>query len=250
MKRLLLALFLLLPGPSCTMARTLHVVAVGIAGYRYATPLRKAENDAIDVAALYRTHTSHVTLLTGSEATHRAILSALSQVFARAAKDDVVVVFFSGHGTREGLCAYDARGTSGIVTYRELAALVRKCPAANKQLFIDACYAGGLRASGRDSRTAEAAFGQKEGVLLFLSSRTGETSMENPYGRNGFFTQYLLRGLRGGADANGNRIVEAREIFDFVATRVRQATRERQHPVMWGQFRDDMHVLNWNPATP
>ena len=88
---------------------------------------------------------------------------------------------------------------------------------------------------------------KQRGLMLFLSSRTNETSRENPYGRNGQFTRYLLRGLKGGADNNRNRIVEAKELFDFVAVNVAKATKGKQHPVMWGRFDNNMHVMNWNP---
>ena len=49
--------------------------------------------------------------------------------------------------------------------------------------------------------------------MLFLSSRSSETSRENPNGPNGYFTQYLEKGMKGAADTDRNRIVEAKEIF-------------------------------------
>lgn len=248
MRLLLLLLCLLLP--HLLPARTIYVVSVGIARYQYINPLRQTENDATDMAALYRTHTQHVTLLIGKNATRQNISSTLKNVFAQAGADDVVVFFFSGHGSKGGLCAYDTRGTSTCVSYGEIAKLIKGCRANNKLLFIDACYAGGLRHDGPNNAptaSAQNSFDKTEGVMLFLSSRTNETSRENPYGRNGMFTKYLLRGLKGGADDNRNRIVEAKELFDFVSSNVTKATKGKQHPVMWGRFDNRMHVMNWNP---
>lgn len=245
MRRLVILLLLL--APLSLVARNIYVVSVGICRYQYIKPLRKAENDARSMADLYKTHTSQVTLLTGSQATHDQILTTMAQVFGQASEDDVVVLFFSGHGSPGGLCAYDTHDEQTLVSYDEVKNVLRQCRAANKQLFIDACFAGGLRSKGT-SATAASSLGQTEGVMLFLSSRTSETSRENPYGTNGFFTQYLVRGLKGGADTNRDRIVGAKEIFDFVSAKVKTATHDKQHPVMWGRFSDTMHILNWNPA--
>jgi hypothetical protein len=60
------------------------------------------------------------------------------------------------------------------------------------------------------------------------------------------FTKHLLRALKGGADADNDRIVTAQELFAFVSKRVRSERSNRQHPVMWGKFEDNLCVINWN----
>ncbi len=82
--------------------------------------------------------------------------------------------------------------------------------------------------------------------MLFLSSRTNETSMENPWSDNGFYTQYLLKGIKGGADTNRDRIITAKEIYTFVSENIIERTNGKQHPVMWGKFNDNMRIMNWN----
>ena len=81
--------------------------------------------------------------------------------------------------------------------------------------------------------------------MFFLSSRSDETSIERRDMKNGFFTAYLQRGLRGGADTNKDRIVTARELFVFVSNGVRRISEDRQHPVMWGKFDNNMPVISW-----
>lgn len=242
----LLLLVMALAISTATYARDIYVVSVGIAKYKHIKPLRKTENDAATMAKLYKTHTRHVTTLTGSDATHDRVLATLKEVFGKAGKDDIVVFFFSGHGSKGGLCAYDTHNEQTLISYGEIKAVLRHCDANNKQLFIDACFSGGLRGGGKTS-SASQTFGNSQGVMLFLSSRSSETSRENPYGPNGFFTQYLEKGMKGAADTDRNRIVEAKEIFTYVAQKVAQATHDKQHPVMWGKFSDTMHILNWNP---
>ena len=56
---------------------------------------------------------------------------------------------------------------------------------------------------------------------------------------------FLERGLRGGADKNKDRIITARELYDFVHQGVIGASGGRQHPVMWGKFDNNMTIISW-----
>lgn len=249
MRNLLLFILLALSSLSAT-GRTIYVLSVGISDYRYISDLQKTENDAREFSELYMTHTKNVTTLLGSQATRENILSSLRSCFAKAGADDIVVFFFSGHGDKGGLCAYDTKGRSTLVTYAEVQKAIGSCKAANKQLFIDACYSGGLRdgkKTARPATTARPPLSDTQGIMLFLSSRTGETSQENRWADNGFFTQYLIKGLKGAADTDSDRIITAKEIFTYVSAKVSERTRKKQNPVMWGKFNDNMHILNWNP---
>lgn len=242
-----LLLFLLLLSSAIGNARTIYVVSVGICDYKNIRDLKKAETDARDIAALYGTHTKNVKLLLGSQATHDNILSTLKSFFSSAEEDDVVVFFFSGHGGKGGLCAYDTSSEKTMVTYAEVQQAIRSCKANSKQLFIDACFSGGLRGNTKSAQTKTRPISNTEGVMLFLSSRTGETSQENLWSDNGFFTQYLIKGMKGAADTNKDRIITSKEIFDYVSQKVSERTHKKQNPVMWGKFNDDMHIFNWNP---
>ena len=245
---LLLGLFLL-----CGLtlaARDIYMVSVGISDYKYINDLTKAENDARTMAELYRTHTVKVKELLGSHATHDSILATLRSFYAAAKEDDIVVFFFSGHGAKGGLCAYDTQHGKNQVTYEELQSVFRQCKSNNKQLFIDACYAGGLRSdttsAAKSSSRPPSLLSDTEGVMLFLSSRTQEVSRENRWSNNGFFTQYLIKGLKGAADSNADRIITAKEIYTYVSVKVAERTQKKQNPVMWGKFNDNMHIMNWN----
>ena len=243
-------LFALMISSIMSNARTIYVVSVGISDYKNIRDLKKAETDARNMADLYSTRTENVQLLLGSQATHDNILSTLKSFFLAAEEDDIVVFFFSGHGGKGGLCAYDTSSEKTMVTYAEVQQAIRGCKASNKQLFIDACYSGGLRTntkSATQTNAKQSPISNTEGVMLFLSSRTGETSQENRWSDNGFFTQYLIKGMKGAADADKDRIITAKEIFTYVSKNVSERTCKKQNPVMWGKFSDDMHIMNWNP---
>ena len=82
-------------------------------------------------------------------------------------------------------------------------------------------------------------------VMMFLSSRPDEYSYERSDMRNGIFVSCLIRALKGGADKNGDRIITARELFDSVSMNVKELSKDKQHPVMWGNFGDSMPVMIW-----
>jgi len=240
MKKLLFSLLLL----SCTLCvnATTYLVSVGIANYAYIDDLVSTEKDVAIINNVYSRHTNHIYTLLGRQATHSNVLSMLRRVFSQAGSNDAVVFFFSGHGFPGGFCCYDTKDEYSALSYQELQQIFRMCKASRKMVLADACYSGGLRVPGNhNSRTSAARNGD---VMFFLSSRTNEQSVEN--GRQSFFTQYLERGLRGNADANKDRIITAKELYDFVHSSVANATRGMQHPVMWGRFNNTMTVLNWN----
>ena len=227
----------------CSEKGDIYVVSVGIANYQSISDLVLPEKDAKAIAELYKTHTKNVILITGKYATKARILKSLKDQFSRAKEEDMIVFSFSGHGFPGGVCPFDmsAKDDSGV-SYREIRNVLKQSRAKRKIIFADACFSGGLRnnASTHHHNHNDA------DVLLFLSSRGGETSIESPFMVNGFFTTYLLRGLRGGADSDRNRKITAKELFQFVSQGVKERSKDQQHPVMWGRFDDNEVLMDWN----
>ena len=240
MKRILGTLVLtglILLGPVAAQAR-IYVVAVGIAKYKE-NPLHLPVTDAKAVKFVYDHHNDTQTMLiTDEQATREHILAQIQAVFGKASEKDIVVLFFSGHGYKGGFCAYD-----GMLSYNAIRKTMAMCKSKNKMIFADACFAGNMR-QNRESSNAQNSM-KKSNVMLFLSSRSTETSLESKKMVNGYFTDALQKALRGGADENRDRTITARELFNYVSSKVRLATNERQHPVMWGRFPDNMPVISW-----
>jgi len=237
MKKLLILLLLLCTGVGLR-AGNVYIVAVGIADYPgTGSDLTLPANDARAMYRLYLKYAkARAVLITDQRATTQHILAKAKELFAEAREDDIVVFFFSGHGYPGGFASYDGR-----LTYEEVRALFSSCRAANKMIFADACFAGKIRENG----TGVSAASKRDGIMLFLSSRDDETSIESPQMRNGFFTACLLRCLKGGADRNRDKVITAKELFMAVSRGVRDLSNDRQHPVMWGNFKDDMPVMRW-----
>lgn len=219
----------------------IYLVAVGVSDYPgNKMDLRLPDKDAQTIAWLYAKNDKvKYALLLNSDATRKRVKAAMKKVFGEAQENDIVVFFFSGHGYQGGFCAYD-----GIMDYSVIRNGMSASKCKNKMIFADACFSGKIRTEGTSSQSSVSS-AKKANVMLFLSSRSNETSLERVGMTNGFFTTYLQKGLRGGADANRDRIITAKELYNYVHTGVSRATRNRQHPVMWGNFPDNMPVMKW-----
>ena len=79
-------------------------------------------------------------------------------------------------------------------------------------------------------------------TALIMSSKSDETSLESSGLRQGVFSHFLIRGLKGEADTNGNRIISVQELYDFIGENVRTYTGMRQSPVIKGDYDGKMTV--------
>ena len=80
------------------------------------------------------------------------------------------------------------------------------------------------------------------GTALIMSSKSEETSLESSGLRQGVFSHFLIRGLKGEADVDKNKIVTIGELYDFINTNVRSYTGNRQSPVIKGTYDPKMPV--------
>ena len=235
MKRLII-LLLFLCFPLIAEAQDIYLFSAGVSDYP------GIQNDLVlpakDASAVHRLFLQNgrakSVLLTNENANKRNILTKARNHFAGAQPDDIVVFFFSGHGYQGGFVAYDE-----FISYDEIRQLLSSCRAKNKMIFADACFSGDIREEGHTTRPSQ------QNVMLFLSSRSNEVSIERRDMKNGFFAACLIRALKGGADADRNRIITAKELYKAVSSGVKELSHDRQHPVMWGNFSDNMPVMIW-----
>ena len=219
-----------------------YLVSVGISDYPgTSNDLTLPAIDAKTITRLY-SRNSGITYcqLLDQKATVKNITIAIERTFAKALSNDIVVLFFSGHGYPGGFCAYD----DGI-SYKQIKAAMVKSKCRNKMIFADACFSGKMRSSKNITNTTTAAAAKNLKVMLFLSSRDNEKSYESPDMQNGYFTTYLVSALRGHADMNHNRIITAKELYNHVHQGVVKLSENKQHPVMYGKFPDNMSVMKW-----
>jgi uncharacterized caspase-like protein len=75
-----------------------------------------------------------------------------------------------------------------------------------------------------------------------LSSKKEEYSLESEGLRQGIFSHFLIKGLKGDADTNGDKIVSVTELYKYVYGSVRDYTKMAQTPILAGRFDEDMPV--------
>ena len=216
-------------------------MSVGIADYPGSSrDLTLPVKDAQTISWLYSKNTKvEYILLLNDQATTQNIISSMQKTYIKAGIDDIVVLFFSGHGYPGGFSAYD-----GQLTYTQVREAMARSKSKKKMIFADACFSGKIRTNKKSNQNSLQA-AHKADVILFLSSRSDETSIERPDMQNGFFTSYLQKGLRGGADKNRDRIITAKELYNYVHYKVDSISQGKQHPVMWGNYNDNMPVMIW-----
>jgi uncharacterized caspase-like protein len=72
--------------------------------------------------------------------------------------------------------------------------------------------------------------------MVFASSQCGEPSMESEELKHGMFSYFLLKGLQGDADSDGDGVVTVSEVVKYTGAMVRSATANRQNPAICGTF--------------
>lgn len=235
--KILLVLASLFLIPQVAQSKVL-LVAVGIGDYpKPINKLNLPTKDAIAIQKLIdKNGDSGTAILLDQAATKSAVISEIHARFDHASTDDIIIFFFSGHGYKGGFVAYD-----GELPYSMIREAMGASKCKNKMIFADACFSGKMRQGKRHVKEEHS----DSNVMLFLSSRDNETSIERKDMTNGFFTVCLKDGLSGKADADRDRTITAKEIFDFVSKNVKKLSRDKQHPVMWGNFSNDMPVIRW-----
>ena len=230
-----------------------YAVVVGISDYQALSnrtgDLRFADRDARQVAQFLMSKAggsvpaSHLLLLTNRQATRSRIEQALA-LFRRARPGDRVLFYFSGHGLSDSFAPYDARPGPypNMLTHHDLKAAFRRSSASTKLCIADACLSGSMTQVRQDRAAPTSVSTPADGsnVAMLLASRSTQYAVESRRLTGGTFTHYLLLGLSGRADRNADRTVTIRELHQYVAPRVRQATHGRQTPVFYGRFSDNL----------
>jgi uncharacterized caspase-like protein len=227
-------------------------VVVGVAAYRHIDKLNYTDDDAYRMYAFYKSPEggslpdSQIRVLIDEEATRSNVTGALKAIVDGAAPGDAIVFYFSGHGAREAFLTHEYNGRSddlrGLLLHREIQEVFDRSAARFKYIIADACHSGQWAQQGMAGGYYQAFDRPGGGSVLLLSSMGDEYSIESSGVRQGVFSHYLIRGLKGEADVNADRVVSVAELFDFVKSNVVQSTHHRQTPVLSGDYRENPPV--------
>lgn len=243
MKRILTIITMALFMAISVNART-FVLSVGVSSYQNSdNNLSQTTKDAKQFKDVMYNHTKDITILTSKYANKNNILEKLRALSNRAQKGDKIILFFSGHGYPGGIVAYDK-----YISYQEINDILSISSASAKICFVDACHAGSVEDVRDYSRVYKAP--TTGNIIYMMSSRADEYSIEHSWVGHGFFTQALLKGLRGKADANNDKKITVKELFIYVYNDVQHTTANMdtsQHPQLIGvKAVAEAVVVDWN----
>ncbi len=190
-----------------------------------------------------------VLFLENERATGAAMREALFVFLQQADWDDLVVIYFAGHGAPDSgrpdnlyLLPTDADlnalASTGFPMWDVKTALRRQIDSERVLVIADACHSAGAAdgdtVGGGESNAIAGGFAQLfpgSRRLMMTAANTNEYAQEDErWGGHGVFTHFLLEGLRGAADQDNDGVVRFMELFDHVSNGVRQATNGQQNP--------------------
>jgi uncharacterized caspase-like protein len=204
----------------------------------------------------------HVVLLTNGDATYSAIRNGLFSFLKDADPEDLVVVFFSGHGSPDParpdnlyLMPFDVDpGNIAATAFPmwDMEKVLWQIVRAQRVIVLaDACHSAGVGAGvgvkGIGAEPAQDTVYERyfrrlshtqPGRVVFSSSGGNERSQEaRKWDSHGVFTWALLKALQGEADGvipgtQKDGIITLQEVIKYVQDEVAKETGNQQHPFL------------------
>ena len=203
-------------------------------------PLQYAESDAEKMATVLQdigaVRAENMVLLRGGdeEAVRRALVTVNERIRAGRPEASSLIVYYSGHADERALHLGDTR-----LSLDELRGLVQGSAAAFRLSIVDACRSGGLtRVKGGAIVPRSTVLVRNDlvgqGTVFLTATSASEDAQESDEIRGSFFTHYLITGLLGAADDDGDGSVDLNEAYHFAYDNTLRASSRTlaglQHP--------------------
>jgi hypothetical protein len=234
------------------------VLIIGIETYQGLNKALYAANDANLFHDLMRdgmgVPPENIKLLSDHKATRSDILSALKfwlPAQVKAGKTHVYILF-SGHGLTSDEDAqkywlpFDVNKellAETAVSEKWALAELQKLQAKSITIFLDSCYSGlarkgeSLDPQARGIQFKSAVSPMPSNVTMVSASAANQTALASDDLKQGIFSYFLVRGLAGQADTDGNQRVTQGELIDYLSQRVDKkamSMNRRQQPQLMG----------------
>lgn len=248
-----------------------YALVVGISKYKNldaASQLHYPERDAESIYTILISpeggnfHAENVHKLIGADATLSNLRYQLETWLPSVSKpDDRVLIYFAGHGYIYNgagyLAPYDVdmahRETTGYPMDTLGKVIGSRISAKWKVLLTDSCHSGAITPETTPEQVNQKLLSLNTSIFSLTASRDRERSYESPDwgGGHGIFTYYVVKGLEGQADENGDGLVTADELAEYVRVSVRDAVRSvggEQNPTSDRGSFDSGMLLAYNPT--
>jgi uncharacterized caspase-like protein len=244
---------------------------IGINQYSHTRNLKYAVNDARAFRNYLKEYIGipdeDIFYLIDQSATKTEIQSLLgTKIRRKAGKDDTVIIFYAGHGGVETdpldldgdgfekyLLPHDANLDdlySTAIAMEDIKKIFQRIRAERVIFIADTCYSGAsggrtMLASKTRATLSEKFFeriSKGKGRVIISACSANEISKEDDHLKHGIFSYYLLKGLKGEADFDGDGIINVSELFSFLSKKVPEASGQDQHPVRKGETEGELVI--------
>ncbi len=239
---------------------------IGIADYQHSAveDLKYAKDDAYLIANFYQRPEGgaiaddQMHLLIDSRASRANIIGALQSISLKAGEEDIILIYFAGHGLEGMFLPYDYDLKNTVILHSEIVASIEKSRAKHKIVIADACASGSMNgaiatlgAQGRSIAQAEQAMksyynafqNSHSGTVFLLATKSQESALEYNKLRQGVFSFFLIEGLlKGYANTDHDNIITVGEIFEYLRQRVKNYTNGLQTPTLHGTYDKSMPI--------
>jgi len=231
-------------------------IAIGVGAFRDTDlpglpfAVRDAEVMAKYLRATVGIPTKRVKLMTNEQALKEDFAEAFEDWLPRQVEEDgLVVVFFSGRGMVDPatgavlLLPHEGspESPSRAFSLRRLQTALARLPIQQAVLLLDVTLTASSSAGSSVGTAAakEAAWDVPAGgsgkIVQVVGVRKSQQAHQYEQGKHGLFTYYLLKGLGGEADRDGNGIVSVGELCGYARVQVSRTAKaeygEEQDPV-------------------
>ena len=199
---------------------------------------------------------NRIKTLVNDGADEREMLLAVQTWLTRSVKQDQtdVYVFFAGHGLASDdgeqmyLLPYDGSpellDDTAILRDRLFNDIAKANP-RSVTVFLDTCYSGSNRGSemliaARPILLKAKDSAVPQGFTVFTAAAGDETAKPLEEAKHGLFSYFLMKGMEGDADSNGDKQITAGELHAYVKSNVVQQSSGTQTPELQG---DEDRVL-------
>jgi uncharacterized caspase-like protein len=182
----------------------------------------------------------NIRMVSDAQATKSRIEALIQDWLGRyiSRSSQMVFIYFAGHGTPSPdkgdayLVPYDGDPElpSTLYSLSSFYQALSQLPSDNIVVALDACFTGtggrSVLAQGKRPLVAVKMPEANQKLSVVTASAASEISQDYDVKRHGLFTYYLLKGMRGEADADGDGWVTLGELYNYLKPKVGEESRK------------------------